>query len=116
MLKRIRHNIEWGHGVTPMGTKPDPAEEEHNPLLSKFQIAYRPLHSALDHLTILHHQIQLAEQKGEKLYICFMDYKKFYDKCSRSHMWTTFFGMGFIRGAPRWLSPQYSLRHTTRHV
>ena len=63
--------------------------------MTRFQIAYRPLQSALDHLSTLHALIVDAEQNNESLYVCFLDYKKFYDKCSRPHMWKTFVEMGF---------------------
>ena len=63
--------------------------------MTRFQIAYRPLQSALDHLSTLHALIVDAEQNNKSLYVCFLDYKKFYDKCSRPHMWTTFVEMGF---------------------
>ena len=68
-----------------------------SPLMSKYQVAYRPMHSALDHLAILQDQIEMANKSGKSLYICFLDYKKFYDKCSRAHMFTALFKLG-IRG------------------
>ena len=39
--------------------------------------------------------MEKAKRDEVRLYVCFLDYKKFYDKCSRPHMWTTLFGMGF---------------------
>ena len=75
LLKRMRHVIEWGHNAPAIGTRHYETEGGQHPLISKYQIAYRPLQSALDHLAILHAQIKKAERSNTKLYVCFLDYK-----------------------------------------
>jgi hypothetical protein len=63
LLTRIRHVIEWGWNPPPID-KPNKWQDfERVSLMTRFQIAYRPLQSALDHLSTLHALIVDAEQK-----------------------------------------------------
>ena len=67
LLTRVRHVIEWGWRPPPINESDTWHNFERVSLMTRFQIAYRPLQSALDHLSTLHSFIKTAESKGESL-------------------------------------------------
>ena len=60
-------------------------------VIGEEQAGFRPSYSTSDHIFTLHSIVDIYLSKKKRLYCCFIDYEKAFDRVDRSSLWTKVF-------------------------